>query len=128
MIEWGRRMARYVGASAVLAGAVLAVGLPLLDAEGRRGLLLAVTLALVVQWGSFGALAALHPGSGAYLAAWVGGMLIRFWVIGVLGFLMAGLEDVDPLVALLTLAGLFFALLLLEPWGLRDRVDRRTNG
>ena len=128
MRAWPRRMLRYVGVSAVVAGGVLAVGWPLLDGDGRRGLLVAVGVALAVQWGSFAGLAALQPGTGGYLAIWVGGTLIRFAVIGVAAFAIAAMEGIDLVVALLALAGLFFVLLLWEPWALRDRADRRTNG
>ncbi|MEX0855936.1 MAG: hypothetical protein WD056_00050 [Gemmatimonadota bacterium] len=121
-------MLRYAGVSVIVVGGVLAVGWPLLNGDGRRGLLIAVCIALVVQWGSFAGLAALRPGSGGYLALWVGGTLVRLAVIGAAGFTIAAMEGIDLVVALLALAGLFFVLLLLEPWALRDRADRRTNG
>jgi hypothetical protein len=116
---WARRSARYLLAGLVVVGLALAVGWPLLGEEGRRGLLLAVGITLPLQLLSFGALATRRPGSAGFMVVWAGSTLGRFVVIGGAALIVAGMEGVDLAVTLVAMAGLFFVLLLAEPWALR---------
>jgi|GEM_PF-1629544 len=125
---WGRRMARYAVAAALVSGGLLGVGWPLAGEEGRRALGLAVAITLPVQLSTFGLLAARGTGTPGFLVVWGGSTLVRFAVIGAAAFLLAGTEGVDLVVALLAIAGLFFVLLLLEPWALRERDRTPTQG
>ena len=127
-VQWGPRMARYVPAVLLVSGAALAAGWPFLGPEGRRGLLVAAGVVLAVQLVSFGLLATRRTGSPGLLLAWGLGTLARFVVIGAAAFLLAGREGVDVAVALLAMAGLFFVLLLMEPWALRERDRKPTDG
>lgn len=123
-----RRFGRYAGLAGAIVLVVVGLGWPWTGTEGRRGLLLAGGIALVLQLGSFGILVVQRTGSPGFLAAWVGSTLVRFAVVVGAAFLVAGMEGVDTLIALLTLVGLLFVLLLLEPLMLRSRERDRSNG
>jgi hypothetical protein len=86
----------------------------LMDPSGLFGVLAAAAVALPIQVGAFALLAAAPAGTNRFLAAWVGGTLVRLAVVGIGGWalLRAGLP---PAPTLLGLAGFFFAMLLLEP-------------
>lgn len=124
--RWGARTVRYTVAALGVVAVVLAVGWPLLGDEGRISLGLAVGVVLPVQFLSFAVLATRRIGSPGLLLVWGSSTLVRFGVIGVSAFVLAGIEEVDLAVALLAMAGLFFVLLLLEPWALRER-DRQPK-
>ncbi len=124
MRHWCGRVGRYLAVSTLVVGAVLLAAWPLLDGDGRRGLALAAGIAMAVQVLSFGALAALPQASQGFMAVWAGSTLVRFAVVGGVAFWVVGREGVDIVVALLALAGLFFVLLLLEPWALRGTEER----
>ncbi len=131
MKGWGAKVRLYTLAALAVVGSVLLIGWPVLGSAGRRGLLLAGGVALGVQLLSFGVLAALPQASSGFMAAWAGSTLVRFAVVGGCAFWLLGMEEVDLVVALLALAGLFFVLLLMEPWALREREDPDsdlTNG
>lgn len=113
---WSRSVGRYAVMAVVLVVAVLALGWPLLDEEGRRALALAGGVALPVQVGSFAALATVSPGTSHFLGVWIGSTVIRFSVIGAGAFMVAGMDGVNLLVALFGMAGLFLALMFLELW------------
>jgi hypothetical protein len=123
---WWTRTVRYTVAALVAVALVLAAGWALLGDEGRLGLGLAAGVVLTVQLLSFAVLATRRIGSPGLLLVWGSSTLVRFGVIGISAFVLAGIEGVDLAVALLAMAGLFFVLLLLEPWALRER-DRKPK-
>jgi hypothetical protein len=125
---WGGKVARYSAATCALVGSTIAVLWPFSGQEVRAALLLAAVVAVAVQLPSFGVLAAVRPGEPGYLLAWGGGTLLRFGVVGAGAFAIATMDGVDLTVALLSLVGFLFALLLLEPWALRERGNGSTNG
>lgn len=111
------------------AGGVAAVILalwPVLDAAGRRGLLIAAAIALPVQLLAFAGLVMVRGRLNGFLAVWVGGTLLRVLVIAVTAFvaIRSGAEGLAPL--LLGLAGFFFGLLLLEPVFFRSAGGQTT--
>lgn len=109
-----RRWARYAAlAFAVTAVAVLA-GRIGLDAEGQAGVNAAAAVALPLQLLVFGLLSVQRTGTAAFAAVWAGGSMLRLLAVGGLAWWVARQEDVDPLWALLALAGMLFVLLLLE--------------
>lgn len=124
-----RRWFRYAGVAAGLTAIVVAGGWPWLDPAARRGLVLAAGIALPLQLALFAGLVTRRTGSPGFLGMWLAGTLIRLLALGGAAVVVTGREGVDPLTALVGLAGLLFALLLLETWALRD-VDNgpTTNG
>jgi hypothetical protein len=104
------------GATGVGAIAVIVLGLwPFLDGAGRNGVMAAAAIALPVQVLAFAALNRFRGELNGFLAAWVGGTLVRMVVIAVVAIavIRSGTEGAVPM--LLALAGFFFGLLLLEP-------------
>ena len=102
--------------TSVVAIATIVVGLwPFLEPAGRNGVLAAAAVALPVQVIAFWALIHFRAELNGFLAAWVGGTLVRMAVIAVVAIVVvrSGMEGAVPM--LLALAGFFFGLLLLEP-------------
>ncbi len=123
-----RRWLRYAAVAAGLVALTVIVGWGLLDEAGRQGLLLAGGVALAVQLAAFGILAVQETGSPGFLGAWVGSTFLR--LLAVVGVVLwaATRDELDTLVTSLTLVGLLFVLLLLEPWALREAPTDRSNG
>ena len=88
---------------------------PFLDPIGRQGILVAALVALPIQIVSYAVLQHYRGELTGFLAAWVGGTLVRMVAVGVVAFLVirSGTEMAIPM--LLALVSFFFALLLLEP-------------
>jgi hypothetical protein len=109
------RILRYAGACA----AVVAVGVMgaavLLDRPAMIGVLAAGAVALPIQVAGFALMARAPVGSNAFLAAWVGGTLVRLLVVGVSGVGLVALPDLPPAPTLLGLVTFFFVMLLMEP-------------
>lgn len=112
---------RYAVLATAVAGALLGTAWLFSGEEARRGLLLAGAIALPLQLAAFAGLLTQESGTPGFLAAWGASTLLRFAVVGGAAFWIAGMEGVDLVVALLALVGLFFVLLMLEPWVLRHR-------
>lgn len=101
------------GGSAILL--VVLVLCPFLDSAERGGVLLAAAIALPVQFASFVMLIRYRGRLNGFLAAWVGGTLVRMVVIAATAFLVIRSETDAAVPTLLALAGFFLGLLLLEP-------------
>ena len=100
----------------VSATAFIVLGLwPFLSSPARGGVLAAAAIALPVQLIAFTWLMRYRGQLNGFLAAWIGGTLVRASVIAVTAFVVirSGTEGAVPL--LLALTGFFFGLLLLEP-------------
>lgn len=121
-------IARYVAAGLVLAAVLLVGAWPFLDAGGRRGMLVAFAVALPVQGVLFGLLSRGQGQPGAFLRAWVLGMLGRLAALGGFALVVAGGTQLPPLPTLLSFAGFLFGLLLLEPAFLRNPVRVHGRG
>ena len=96
--------------------ATIVAGLwPFLEPAGRSGILAAAAVALPVQIIAFWALNRFRSELNGFLAAWIGGTLVRMAVIATVAVVVirSGTEGAGPM--LLALAGFFFGLLLLEP-------------
>lgn len=118
---------RYATMAAAVTAVAVAASWGLLDEAGRRGILLAAGTALPLQLVLFGVLAGRRRGSADFLAAWAGGTAARLLAVAVVAWVVWARDDVNPLSALLGLAGLLFILLLLEPLGLRAPRTRSTR-
>jgi hypothetical protein len=88
---------------------------PVLDADARAGVLMAAAVALPVQLAAFALLHRSREGLEGFLAVWIGGTLARLAVVGVAAVFVIRTQMAGAVPMLLSLAGFFFALLLLEP-------------
>lgn len=120
-----KALGRYTLA-AVLVVAVLGGALwPFLDATGRTSLLVAVAIALPVQLGTFLLVIPSVGDQTRFLVRWGIGVLVRMGVVGALGLMLPRLEAFNEGVLLLSVCGLFFFLLLLEPAFFRNKGTAR---
>jgi hypothetical protein len=123
------RLLLYAGLALGVCAGVLGGGWVLFPAEeARRGLVVAVAVALPLQLAAFGLLLTREPGSLGLLGVWAASALVRFAAVGGVALWVTTTEGVDPMITLLALAGLLFILLLLEPWALGAMNSDRRNG
>lgn len=111
----------YAGFTLLLSLLVIGIGWPFADGAGRNGLVFAGGLAVLLQCLAFAALLSQETGTPGFLAAWVASSLVRVGVVVGAALWVASTDAIDTLIALLTLVGLLFVLLLLEPVALRWR-------
>lgn len=106
---------KYAMTGGAAIAAIVGAFWPFLDPAGRAGVLLAAAVALPIQAIAFWLLLRFRGEGNAFLAAWIGGTLVRMAVVGVAAFMVirSGMDGAVPM--LLALAGFFFGLLLLEP-------------
>ncbi len=89
--------------------------LPFLDEDGRRGVLLAAAIAFPVQVAAFGLLLRAQGEPSRFFLWWGVGIAVRVGVVVAVGLTVARMESVGSEALLLSLAGFFFGLLLVEP-------------
>ena len=99
---------------------------PFLEADGRRGVLVAAAIALSVQIAAFWLLLRFREDVRGFLAVWAGGTLVRMAVIVGVAVLAIRNELPGTIPMLFALAGFFFGLLLLEPVYFRRRAGETT--
>ena len=92
---------------------------PFLDDEGRTGILLAAGIAYPVQVTAFGFLLRARGDPARFFAWWGVGVAVRVGVVIIVGLVALGIESLGAEALLLSLAGFFFGLLLLEPMFLK---------
>jgi hypothetical protein len=110
---------RYLAMVGAVGAAASAVALMLPPGARRLGLLVATGVAAGVQVPAFIGFLRFRSRPHGFLAAWVGGTLLRLGALGGTGVVVWRREELDPLWTLLGLAGLFFVLHLLELAALR---------
>ena len=98
----------------MLPTAILA-GLGCIRSLGRRGVLIAAVIALPVQIASFTILQHYRGRVRGFMAAWVGGTLLRMTTIAVVAVVVIRSGAAGRIPMLFALASFFFGLLLLEP-------------
>jgi hypothetical protein len=105
---------RYGTASLVVLALVTLALWPFLDSAGRSGVLAAALVAFPVQVAAFAMLVRQKGRTTGFMAAWAGGMALRAVALLLVTVLVvrSGTQSAIPM--LLSLAGFFFALLLLE--------------
>jgi hypothetical protein len=123
-----RSWLRYLGMAGLVTALVAIGAVLLLEGSRERGLLWAAGLALAVQLGAFGLLLRYRRRPQGFLAAWLGGTMARLLGLGGMAVVVVRRDDVDPLLTLLGLAGLFFVLHLLEPLALRGAGTKPETG
>ena len=106
---------KYAGAGLSVVFVTILALWPFLDPAGRTGVLIAAAVAIPVQAIAFAVLLRFRGKLNGFLAAWVGGTMIRMVVLAVVAFLAIRSSAEGAIPMLLALAGFFFALLLLEP-------------
>ena len=109
------RILWYASACAAVVVGGVAGAAALLDPTALIGVLAAGAIALPIQIVGFALMARAPAGSNAFLAAWVGGMLVRLLVVGVTGVGLVALPDLPPAPTLVGLVAFFFVMLLMEP-------------
>jgi len=84
-----------------------------------RAIWLAAGIAYLVQLAAFGALLAVRGQGQLFMLAWLGGMVVRFGVLGLGAFLLSSSDALPRGATLISYVGFVFLLLLLEPLFLR---------
>lgn len=103
----------------ILSALFLLVLLPFTGSDTHRGMTAAVLFGLPLQVGLFALMVRFRSHPLGFLGAWVGGMVGRLMLLGLMLVVVLRRDDLPPAATLLTLAGLLFGLLLLEPLFLR---------
>lgn len=116
---------KYAMAGLALIGSVTLLLWPVLDPSSLRGVVTAGLVALPVQVLAFWLLHRFHDRVNGFLAVWAGGTLVRMGVVAVCAFVVIRNDQPGAMALLLSLAGFFFGLLLLEPLYFRPG---RRNG
>ena len=114
-------------AYAVTGGLVIAVAALLVSfvggAEVRRAVWLSAGFAYALQTIAFAVLLLVRDRTELFMAGWLGGMMMRFAVVGGVAFYASRYTTLPLAALLLSLVGFVFLLLLLEPvflrWDLR---------
>ncbi len=88
---------------------------PFLDDEGRQGVLLAAGIAYPVQVAAFGVLLRARGEPARFFVWWGVGVAVRIAVVVIVGLVALRIEALGAEALLLSLAGFFFGLLLIEP-------------
>lgn len=118
----------YSATSAVLAVGIAAVVAALVG-EGRGdGAWVAAMVAVTVQLPAYAALVASRRKGRDFLVSWASGMLLRFAVIAGAAVWVTRRTALDPAVTLLSLVGMVFLLVLLEPAFLKLADEAETKG
>ena len=95
--------------------AVIAALFPFLEDDGRMGVLIAAGVAFPVQVVAFGLLLRARGEPSRFFMWWGVGVLVRIGVVIVVGIVALRIETLGAEALLLSLAGFFFGLLLIEP-------------
>jgi hypothetical protein len=93
----------------------VAVLFPFLENEGRRGVLLAAAVAYPVQVAVFGLILRARGEPSRFFVWWGVGVVVRIGVVIIIGLSALRIESLGAEALLLSLAGFFFGLLMIEP-------------
>lgn len=113
----------YAAAAVAVTVLVGLVAVLLADRRADRAIMVGGSLGLAIQLAAFGMLLAVRDQAHLFLVGWLGGMLLRFGVLGVCMYWGSRTEVLPLAPLLLSLVGFVFVLLMLEPvflrWDLR---------
>jgi len=123
-----RSVVEYSALCVAVSVLLLLLLLSIIPPASTKGVVTAVAVALPVQITLFALLVRYRDHHTGFLGAWVGGMLGRLALVGLMAFAVVWRDDLSPAATLLTLAGLLFGLLLLEPLFLRKRLRDSGTG
>ena len=110
-----RALGRYALTGLLMIAVAVAALFPFLGDEGRTGVLLAAAVAYPVQVVAFGLLLRARGEPSRFFVWWGAGVLLRIGVLVVIGLLALRIESLGVEALLLSLAGFFFGLLMIEP-------------
>ena len=110
-----RALVRYALAGLLMIAIAVAALFPFLDDEGRMGILLAAGIAYPVQLVAFGLLLWARGEPSRFFKWWGVGVAGRISVVIIVGLVALRIESLGAEALLLSLAGFFFGLLLIEP-------------
>jgi hypothetical protein len=111
--------ASYTAIALVVAGLVVVAAMLLADPAVSAGIRFAAVVGFAVQVVAFGFLVRVRERPAVFLAGWVGGIALRFVVVGVVAFWVTRTEKYPPAPTLVSLVGIVFLMLMLEPLFLR---------
>ena len=110
-----RALLGYALAGLLIVAVAVAGLFPFLDEAGRRGILIAAGVAYPVQVVAFGLLLRARGDPSRFFAWWGVGVVVRIGVVVVAGLIALRIESLGAEALLLSLAGFFLVLLLIEP-------------
>jgi hypothetical protein len=115
----------YAGAGLVVVLAGAGVAMLFVTAQEAGAVWFSAGLAWVLQLIAFAALIAVRARNDLFLAGWLGGLVLRFGVVGAVAVWLSR-SAVFPLeAALVSLVAFVFVLLLMEPLFLRRGLQTR---
>jgi hypothetical protein len=115
----------YAGAGLVVVLAGAGVGMLFVSASEAGAVWFAAGLAWVLQLIAFGGLVAVRERTDLFLAGWLGGLALRFGVLGLVAFWLSRSAVLPLAPALVSLVAFVFVLLLMEPLFLRRGLQTR---
>ncbi|HIF06283.1 MAG TPA: hypothetical protein EYQ64_04845 [Gemmatimonadetes bacterium] len=110
-----RALGRYALTGLLMIAAAIAALFPFLEDDGRMGVLIAAGIAFPVQVVAFGLLLRARGEPSRFFVWWGVGVLVRIGVVIIVGIVALRIESLAAEALLLSLAGFFFGLLLIEP-------------
>ncbi len=126
-----RALGLYALAGLLMIAIAVAALFPFLEDEGRMGVLIAAGVAYPVQIAAFGLLLRARGEPSRFFVWWGVGVAVRIGVVITVGIVALRVETLGAEALLLSLAGFFFGLLLIEPAFLKaadqNRIDRSTR-
>jgi len=122
-----RVLGRYALTSLLMIAAAVAALFPFLEDDGRFGVLLAAGVTLPVQVAAFGLLLRARGEPSRFFVWWGVGVGVRIGVVVIVGLVALRFESLGAEALLLSLAGFFFGLLLIEPVFLKAADKDRTD-
>lgn len=120
-----KALSHYAIAALLVVAVLGAVLWPFLDGYGRAGYLAAVAITVPIQLALFAMVVPALEDQRQFLIRWAGGVFVRMAVVATVGILLPRLGSLNGTVLLLSICGLFFALLLVEPAFFRTRSTTR---
>ncbi|MED5199936.1 MAG: hypothetical protein VYB51_09040 [Gemmatimonadota bacterium] len=120
-----RALGRYALIGLLMIAVAVVALFPFLDDDGRTGILVAAAVAYPVQVVAFGLLLRVRGDPSRFFVWWGAGVAVRVGVVIIIGLVALRIESLGAEVLLLSVAGFFFGLLLIEPAFLKG-ADRET--
>ena len=110
-----RALGRYALIGLLMIAVAVVALFPFLDDDGRTGILVAAAVAYPVQVVAFGLLLRVRGDPSRFFVWWGAGVAVRVGVVIIIGLVALRIESLGAEVLLLSVAGFFFGLLLIEP-------------